>query len=222
LGPGYLAAWSLTLGACQAPAALVVQPGGPAQESGGAQMSELPPPSGALPPASDDEAEVEVLEGPGEPAVLLRRPRGRPLSINARMQQRCRQHRGAIERASAQTGTDPLLLLAIAWIESGFNPFAESPAGARGILQLVPRTSAHMGCRDPGDPYCAGIAAAAYLKWLLRQFDGRLVYALCAYHSGHVAPMRAFRAGVLPNNVGYAHRVLEARSRLQRFGCDGR
>lgn len=211
--------WSAT--ACAATQGDVVRPGGPGEvDTDEAPLATAASARERRPGATevDDDAAVRA----DEPGPSPRAPGSRPLTINGRMQQRCRAHRAVVEQAGSRAGLDPVLLLAIAWVESGFNAEAESPAGAVGLMQLIPTTSARMGCNDPGDPECAAAAAAAYMKRLLRQFDGQLVYALCAYHAGPVRPMRSFRAGVLPANVGYAERVLEARSRLERYGCQGR
>lgn len=152
----------------------------------------------------------------------LRAPPPKPLTISPKMAARCRQVRPIIERAARAGGEDPLLMLAIAWVESGFNPDAESSAGAQGVMQLVPRTSRVFGCNEPSESRCAAMAATSYLTRLRRMFDGETVYALCAYHSGHVAPQKAWKAGQLPANLSYATKVLEARARLERFGCDGK
>lgn len=45
----------------------------------------------------------------------------------------------AAYQAAAQVGLDPLLVLAVAGVESSFNPLAESVAGARGLMQIIPR-----------------------------------------------------------------------------------
>ena len=87
-------------------------------------------------------------------------------------------------------------------------------------MQLVPRTARVFGCNDPSESRCAAAAATSYFSRLKRMFDGETVYALCAYHSGHVAPQKSWRAGQLPANLSYATKVLEARARLERDGCD--
>lgn len=46
---------------------------------------------------------------------------------------------GAAYRAAELTNLDPLLILAVVAVESGFNPIAESSYGAKGLMQVVPR-----------------------------------------------------------------------------------
>ena len=45
----------------------------------------------------------------------------------------------AAERSARELGLDPLLIVAVIGIESGFNPFAESVMGAQGLMQIIPR-----------------------------------------------------------------------------------
>lgn len=146
----------------------------------------------------------------------------KPLTISGRMTERCREHLPYVERAAAKVGLDPWLLLAVAWVESGFSPAIVSPAGSIGLMQLQPATSRVFGCRRPSDPQCGADAAALFIRALLRKFSGDVVFALCAYHAGPARPARSWRRGEVPANLHYATRVLEAKSRLERFGCVGR
>lgn len=200
----------------------LVRPGGPEQvRVADLRATQRPPaPLGhrAAMAEVDDDA-VVAAEQPVDPTSY---PPNKPLTISARMSQRCRAVRATVERAAVSAGLDPNLLLAIAWVESGFNAGAQSPAGALGVMQMVPRTAAAFGCDDASDTRSSTVAAAAYVVRLMRQFDGDMVYALCAYHSGSVLARRSLRAGVLPPNLAYAERVFEARARLERYGCDGR
>ena len=76
------------------------------------------------------------------------------------------------------------LLAAQLYAESGFNPFAESAAGARGIAQFMPGTANAYGLDDPFDPIEAIDAQAHLMSDLLRQFDGTVALALAAYNAG--------------------------------------
>ena len=56
-----------------------------------------------------------------------------------------------IARAASRWNVSATLLAAQLYAESGFNPFAVSPAGARGIAQFMPGTARAYGLRDPFD-----------------------------------------------------------------------
>jgi soluble lytic murein transglycosylase-like protein len=81
------------------------------------------------------------------------------------------------------------LLSAQLYAESGFNPFAVSPAGAQGIAQMMPSTAAALGLTRPFDPAASIDAQARLMRDLLRQF-GSIPLALAAYNAGP-APVSA-------------------------------
>ena len=58
----------------------------------------------------------------------------------------------AINAAAQRWSVSAVLLSAQLYAESGFNPFATSPAGAQGIAQFMPATARGMGLADPFDP----------------------------------------------------------------------
>lgn len=74
----------------------------------------------------------------------------------------------------------------LAVVESGLNPQAESWAGARGLWQFMPETAADYGLDSlsVADPVASTNAAARYLGWLARRFDGDWHLALAAYNGG--------------------------------------
>jgi hypothetical protein len=85
--------------------------------------------------------------------------------------------------AGAKYGVDAGLLAAVARQESNFNPRAVSPAGARGLMQLMPATARSLGVTDSFDPAQAVDGAAKLVKGLLQEF-GRTDLALAAYNAG--------------------------------------
>jgi soluble lytic murein transglycosylase-like protein len=99
-----------------------------------------------------------------------------------------RRRREALEpllrEAAGRHGVDPALMRAIAHVESRFNPRAVSPAGATGIMQLMPETALRYGVRDRSDPAQNLDGGAHYVKDLLAQYAGNLALALAAYNSG--------------------------------------
>jgi len=95
--------------------------------------------------------------------------------------------------ASERFGIDPLLLAALIRQESGFEPTAVSPAGARGLTQVMPETAAALARQlglsnwDPADsfsPETSIMLGAAELAQRLRQFHGDLVLTLASYNAG--------------------------------------
>jgi len=85
--------------------------------------------------------------------------------------------------AARKYGVDARLLASVAKHESSFNPKAVSPAGAQGLMQLMPGTARGLGVDDPFDPAQAIDGAARMLRSLLKEF-GRTDLALAAYNAG--------------------------------------
>jgi soluble lytic murein transglycosylase-like protein len=101
-----------------------------------------------------------------------------------------------IQAASEIFGVDAALIRAIMHAESWFDIQAVSHAGAQGLMQLMPATQARFGVRNPFDPLDNITAGAAYLAWLLEEFEGNLTYAIAAYNAGEGAVRR--HGGVPP------------------------
>jgi hypothetical protein len=112
-------------------------------------------------------------------------------------------------RAGARYGVDPALLAAVARTESAFDPSAVSPAGAKGLMQLMPGTAASLGV-DPLNPAQAVDGSARLLKQLLGRFEGRVDLALAGYNAG---PGAVDRYGGVPpyeETRTYVQRVTSA------------
>ena len=89
-----------------------------------------------------------------------------------------------IARAALRWNVPMNVLAAQLYAESGFNPFAQSPAGAEGIAQFMPGTADAYGLDNPFDPVEAIDAQAHLMSDLLRQFDGKVALALAGYNAG--------------------------------------
>jgi soluble lytic murein transglycosylase-like protein len=110
-------------------------------------------------------------------------------------------------RASAKWNVPMELLAAQLHVESGFNPFAVSPAGARGLAQFTPGTARAYGLRDSFDG-AASIAAQAHLMHDLLAKYKTAALALAAYNAGPAAVDRAGGIPPLAETEGYVARVL--------------
>jgi soluble lytic murein transglycosylase-like protein len=95
-----------------------------------------------------------------------------------------------ITAAARRHGLDPALLAGLVRQESNFNPTAGSPAGARGLTQLMPGTAAGLGVTDVTDPLQSLEGGAKYLKQQLDAFGGDVTKALAAYNAGPGAVQR--------------------------------
>jgi soluble lytic murein transglycosylase-like protein len=95
-----------------------------------------------------------------------------------------------ITAAAKKHGIDPALLAGLVKQESNFNPNAGSPAGARGLTQLMPGTAAGLGVSDVLDPLQSLDGGAKYLRQQLDAFGGDVTRALAAYNAGPGAVQR--------------------------------
>jgi soluble lytic murein transglycosylase-like protein len=95
-----------------------------------------------------------------------------------------------IQDAARRAGIEPALVAAVAHAESNFNARATSPAGAKGLMQLMNGTARGLGVADPFDPEQNLAGGARLLAGLLKQFRGDPALALAAYNAGPGAVQR--------------------------------
>jgi soluble lytic murein transglycosylase-like protein len=117
----------------------------------------------------------------------------------------------AVEQIAAEHSLPPELIHSVIQVESNYNPFAISPKGARGIMQLVPATARRFGVTDSFNPVDNIRGGARYLKYLLDLYHGNYPLALAAYNAGEEAVARYGGVPPFPETQNY---VIEVGKRL--------
>jgi soluble lytic murein transglycosylase-like protein len=185
--------------------------------------------TGAPPSAAHRAAELALYDGSAE-RTLTPVPAAAPLSLPPRAAraradtQRVLQIAPQVQRVAQAYDIDPLLLHAIAHVESRHNPQAESHAGAIGLMQVMPATARRFGIADPGsalrDPATSLEVSSAYLKTLQARFGNNLALVLAAYNAGEGSVERhGRRVPPYAETQGYVQQVLaEYRKLRAAFG----
>ncbi|HEY3161671.1 MAG TPA: lytic transglycosylase domain-containing protein [Vicinamibacterales bacterium] len=121
------------------------------------------------------------------------------------------QYRDLVTQTAARHGVDARVVNALIQVESAYHSRAESPKGARGLMQLMPATGRQYGALDLFDPKVNLEAGIQHLKRLLARYD--LPIALAAYNAGEAAVDR-FR-GIPPfrETQDYVTRILRLLNR---------
>jgi soluble lytic murein transglycosylase len=96
-----------------------------------------------------------------------------------------------IQKAAEQNALDPLLVLSLVRQESAFNPGAVSRVGARGLMQLMPKTARQINKKlHKADLLNAEKnikAGTVYFAGLVKRYNGNVALALAAYNAGYGA-----------------------------------
>jgi soluble lytic murein transglycosylase-like protein len=116
-----------------------------------------------------------------------------------------------IANVSRRYNVETALVKAVIKAESGFQPNAVSPKGARGLMQLMPGTAQMHGVRNIHEPVQNINGGVQHLRMLLDRYGNNVVLALAAYNAGegHVDQY----GGIPPfeETRNYVHRVLRFR-----------
>ncbi|MBT3371682.1 MAG: lytic transglycosylase domain-containing protein [Rhodospirillaceae bacterium] len=116
-------------------------------------------------------------------------------------------------------GVAPGLALAVAHAESDFNPKVRSHKGARGIMQIMPRTAWEEYGIVPEQLWQPRINVRLglhFLKRLLRRYHGRVDLAL-SYYNGGSAVGDLPRARIIPATYPYVRKVRKLRLNYRRM-----
>lgn len=130
-----------------------------------------------------------------------------------------------VDSAAYQYEVEPNLINGVIWVESRFQPRAKSPAGARGLMQLMPATATSLA-RSMGkgraasyDPEFNIAAGTLYVKKMMRRYKGDINLALAAYNAGPGNVDKWTRNGrtLPPNSQRYVELVMDAKHRFDDF-----
>ncbi len=101
------------------------------------------------------------------------------------------------------------LIRAVIQVESNFDPRALSPAGAHGLMQLMPFTAERMMVADIMDPRQNIMGGSRYLRILANMFNGDIHLTVAAYNAGEGAVIRYGGIPPYEETQNYVVRVLE-------------
>lgn len=120
-----------------------------------------------------------------------------------------RQYDKIITKAAGKFNLDVALIKAVIKAESNFNHQAVSRAGAKGLMQLMPKTASALNVEDVFHPDDNIEGGARYLRYLLNLYNGNLTLALAAYNAGEGAVAK-YNYGIPPyrETQNYVRRVL--------------
>jgi soluble lytic murein transglycosylase-like protein len=113
-----------------------------------------------------------------------------------------------IDTVSIKHGVSPALVHAVVQAESNYRPRAKSRVGARGLMQVMPKTAAEFGVRNLYDPLGNLEAGVQYLKFLLGRFE--LPLAIAAYNAGPEAVRKYGGVPPFAETQSYVAKVLSS------------
>ena len=120
-----------------------------------------------------------------------------------------------IRSASEFSAVEESLIGAIIHAESAYQPDAQSPKGAQGLMQLMPATQKEVQVSNPFDPADNIRGGAKYLSKLLAEFNGNWELAAAAYNAG---PGAVNKYGGVPPYDETREYVRRVRILYRRYG----
>ena len=121
----------------------------------------------------------------------------------------------SIRTAAQKYNLSEELIRSVIQAESNFRPDAVSPAGAQGLMQLMPATARELGVTDPFDVEQNIDGGARYLKKMVDRFNGDIKLALAAYNAGPGTVERYNGNVPYPETQRYIQRVLSGMMKME-------
>jgi soluble lytic murein transglycosylase-like protein len=120
-----------------------------------------------------------------------------------------------IEKYSADYQLSPSLIRSIIATESGFNPKAVSPKGARGLMQLMPATAERLGVRNSFDPEQNILGGVKHFRFLMDSFNNNIELSLAAYNAGENLVQRLGRIPAIKETRDYVRSITGRLNKLE-------
>jgi Transglycosylase SLT domain len=169
----------------------------------------------ALPDASPAPHAVSVVRGDARTGRLVRSVVVRAKQAGEIGQDSDAGVRTLIEEAAKNLDVSPLLVDSVIQVESNYNPYAVSPKGAQGLMQLMPATARRFGVTNSFDAKQNIEGGVRYLKFLQDTFkDDRL--AIAAYNAGEGAVTKYRNVPPYPETKNYVDKVGAKFSKAKR------
>jgi len=174
-------------------------------------------------------AQGQMVAGTAPPADVTTAPSGTPGSVDVATTgasglasengNSVADWSSLVTAASTKYGVDAALISAVMQQESGGHPNATSAAGAQGLMQLMPATSASYGVTNPYDPAQSIDAGTRYLKSLLDRFNGDPALAAAGYNAG---PNAVAKYGGIPPYAETQNYVQKVLAKMNAIAASGR
>lgn len=163
-------------------------------------------------------AEAAAADEAPSPGATLTRPMRRALGY---VSKRYRVSNEALvpifetaQQSARELGLDPLLIVAVIGVESGFNPFSQSVFGAQGLMQVIPRFHGDKVPESAGQrPFIDPVTNV--------QIGSRVLKESIARYGGVVDGLQQFGGALNDPEKRYSSKVLGEHQRLQSIAQFG-
>lgn len=168
----------------------------------------------------DRQGALHFSNAPADPAYQRWAPSSSGFRVSPRRMVQDKARRKAfdpiIAEAAQRHRVDAALVKAVIRAESDFVPYARSPKGALGLMQLMPATARLHNVWSVFEPKSNIEGGVRHLRLLLDQYNGNVRLALAAYNAGGGAVERHGGIPPYPETVNYLERVLRFREQYLR------
>jgi soluble lytic murein transglycosylase-like protein len=131
------------------------------------------------------------------------------------MAKRAKPHLEWIRYYSKLYELDPILVHSVIEVESCFDAYAVSRVGARGLMQLMPRTAESLGVSEPFNSKENIRGGISYLRKMLNKFNNNQELALAAYNAGPTAVSKYNGIPPYRETQSYVKRIVKKYTRYK-------